>query len=90
MLPDTISPNSYFESEPAVITAMEWLKNQCGVDDSGARQIITYILTGRAILGSVPTQQTIIAERFFDEGGGMQLIIHSPFGARLIKPGGLL
>ena len=30
--------------------------------------------------GAVPTQKTIIAERFFDESGGMQLVIHAPFG----------
>ena len=44
---------------------------------------------GRAVLGAVPTQQTIIAERFFDEGGGMQLVIHAPFGARINKAWGL-
>ena len=47
------------------------------------------LLQGRAILGAVPTQKTIIAERFFDEGGGMQLIIHAPFGARINKAWGL-
>ncbi|MBA2711458.1 MAG: DEAD/DEAH box helicase [Tatlockia sp.] len=89
MLPKSISPNSYYEKEPEVVSAMEWLKNQCRVDDSGARQIINYLLTGRAILGTVPTQNTVIAERFFDEGGGMQLIIHSPFGAKINKAWGL-
>ncbi|MGA9979884.1 MAG: DEAD/DEAH box helicase, partial [Candidatus Sulfotelmatobacter sp.] len=43
----------------------------------------------RAVLGAVPTQQTVIAERFFDEGGGMQLIIHAPFGGRINKAWGL-
>ncbi len=41
------------------------------------------------MLGAVPTQQTIIAERFFDEGGGMQLVIHAPFGGRINKAWGL-
>jgi ATP-dependent helicase Lhr and Lhr-like helicase len=41
------------------------------------------------VLGAVPTQQTIIAERFFDEGGGMQLVIHAPFGGRINKAWGL-
>ena len=44
---------------------------------------------GRAVLGAVPTQTTIIAERFFDEAGGMQLIIHAPFGGRINKAWGL-
>ena len=45
--------------------------------------------TGRTVLGAVPTQRTVIAERFFDEGGGMQLVIHAPFGARINKAWGL-
>ena len=51
--------------------------------------MIQYVLEGRAVLGDVPTQTTIIAERFFDEGGGMQLIIHAPFGGRINKAWGL-
>ena len=67
----------------------EWLKQECGLDDAGAEQIIKYILTGIAVLGAVPSQELIIAERFFDEGGGMQLVIHAPFGARINKAWGL-
>ena len=77
------------ESSPEVQRAAAWLKDECGLDDSGAEQLIEYIITGRAVLGEVPTQQTIIAERFFDEGGGMQLIIHAPFGGRINKAWGL-
>jgi len=77
------------ESSPEVQTAVAWLKDECGLDDSGAEQLVEYIVTGRAVLGDVPTQQTIIAERFFDEGGGMQLIIHAPFGGRVNKAWGL-
>ncbi len=77
------------ESSPEVQNAVAWLKDECGLDDSGAEQAIEYIITGRAVLGEVPTQQTIIAERFFDEGGGMQLIIHAPFGGRINKAWGL-
>jgi ATP-dependent Lhr-like helicase len=59
------------------------------VDDAGAEQMIGYIVAGRAVLGAVPTLDTIIAERFFDEGGGMQLILHAPFGGRVNKAWGL-
>jgi ATP-dependent Lhr-like helicase len=69
--------------------AIEWVKAECGLDESGAQQLVQYILEGRAVLGDVPTQQTIIAERFFDEAGGMQLIIHAPFGGRVNKAWGL-
>ena len=77
------------ESSPEVQRAAAWLKDECGLDDSGAEQVIEYIVTGRAVLGEVPTQATIIAERFFDEGGGMQLVIHAPFGGRINKAWGL-
>lgn len=76
-------------SSPEVQRAVEWLKDECGLDDSAAEQLVEYIVTGRAVLGEVPTLNTIIAERFFDEGGGMQLIIHAPFGARVNKAWGL-
>jgi len=74
---------------PKVAAAVSWLKQECGMDDSAAEQTVEYILQGRAVLGAVPTQQTIIAERFFDEGGGMQLVIHAPFGGRINKAWGL-
>src|SRR5205085_5057517 len=57
--------------------------------DSAAEQAIEYVVGGRGVLRAVPTQKTIIAERFFDEGGGMQLIIHAPFGGRINKAWGL-
>jgi ATP-dependent Lhr-like helicase len=88
MLPHT-SPIGFSATQPDVAAAVAWLKNECGLDDSGAEQSIEYILQGRAVLGAVPTQQTVIAERFFDEGGGMQLIIHAPFGGRINKAWGL-
>jgi ATP-dependent Lhr-like helicase len=73
----------------AAPTAISWLKDQCGLDDAGAEQAVDYILAGRAMLGAVPTQNRIVAERFFDEAGGMQLIIHAPFGGRINKAWGL-
>ena len=77
------------KSLPAAQPALEWLKEECSVDDPGAEQIVEYVVAGRAVLGTVPTQQTIVAERFFDESGGMQLVIHAPFGGRINKAWGL-
>ena len=88
MLPHT-SPVGFSVTQPDVASAVSWLKSECGLDDSGAEQAIEYILQGRAVLGAVPTQTTVIAERFFDEGGGMQLVIHAPFGGRINKAWGL-
>jgi ATP-dependent Lhr-like helicase len=69
--------------------AVQWLQTECGLDQPGAEQAVAYIVDGRTVLGAVPTQTTVIAERFFDEGGGMQLVIHAPFGARINKAWGL-
>jgi ATP-dependent Lhr-like helicase len=83
------SPDSNGHADAGVAAAVNWLKLECGLDDPGAEQIVGYIVAGRALLGAVPTQTTIIAERFFDESGGMQLIIHAPFGGRINKAWGL-
>jgi ATP-dependent Lhr-like helicase len=88
MLP-TISPVGDWRSRPEVAETVSWLKQECGLDDSGAEQAIEYLLQGRVVLGEVPTQDTVIAERFFDEAGGMQLVIHAPFGGRINKAWGL-
>lgn len=68
---------------------LAWLREECGLDQRGAQQAVEYVLGGKAILGTVPTQATIVAERFFDESGGMQLVIHAPFGGRINKAWGL-
>ena len=85
----SILPEGFSPAQPAVADTLSWLKAECGLDDAGAEQIVEYILQGRAVLGAVPTQTTVIAERFFDEGGGMQLVIHAPFGGRINKAWGL-
>jgi len=65
------------------------LISACGLDQAGAEQIVAYVAATRAVLGAVPTQGTVIAERFFDESGGMQLVIHAPFGGRINRAWGL-
>jgi len=70
-------------------SAIRWLESECGLDRRAAEQATDYVEAGRRVLGAVPTQRTLIAERFFDEGGGMQLVIHAPFGSRLNRAWGL-
>ncbi len=70
-------------------SVLSWLRQECALDARGAQQVIEYVLAGKAVLGVVPTQETIVAERFFDESGGMQLVIHAPFGGRINKAWGL-
>ncbi len=64
-------------------------EHECGLDRRGAEQAVEYVLAGRAGLGVLPTSRRVVAERFFDEGGGMQLVIHAPFGARINRAWGL-
>ena len=69
--------------------AVDYLTRECSLDRMGAEQAAEYVHAGRAALGSLPTQRTVIAERFFDEAGGMQLIVHAPFGSRINRAWGL-
>jgi len=68
--------------------ALAWLA-EVGVGEPAASQIVDYLAAARAALGVLPTQQTVVLERFFDEAGGMQLIVHSPFGSRVNRAWGL-
>ena len=68
--------------------AVEWLVSETGVRRAGAEQIVSYIQETLKVLGTVPTQENIVAERFFDEAGGMQLVIHAPFGGRVNRAWG--
>jgi len=70
-------------------SALRWLQQECGLNQCGAEQVVEYMLAGKAVLGTIPTQQTIVAERFFDESGGMQLVLHTPFGGRINRAWGL-
>ena len=79
-------------SDPAIshqLSAISWIKSECALDQRGAEQAADYIAAGIGVLGTVPTQQTIVAERFFDESGGMQLVLHTPFGGRINRAWGL-
>jgi ATP-dependent Lhr-like helicase len=69
--------------------ARRWLQAECGIDHAASDTIVSYLGAGRAQLGVLPTKQRIVLERFFDESGGMQLVGHSPFGARLNRGLGL-
>ncbi len=71
------------------VSAQEMLMRDCGLDQAGAEQAVAYVRAGKKVLGTVPTDTSIVAERFFDEGGGMQLILHTPFGARINRAWGL-
>ncbi|MBM3941054.1 MAG: DEAD/DEAH box helicase, partial [SAR202 cluster bacterium] len=68
--------------------AVDWLVGE-GVDRDVASQVVSYVAEGKRVLGIVPTAEKLVAERFFDEAGGMQLVIHSPWGSRINRAWGL-
>ena len=70
-------------------TATQWLTGTVGLDEAAALQVVQYLSAGRAALGCLPSFETVVFERFFDESGGMQLVIHSPFGSRVNRAWGL-
>ncbi|MCI0356852.1 MAG: ATP-dependent DNA helicase, partial [Acidobacteria bacterium] len=69
--------------------AQLWLSAIAGVSGEAAEQLAAYLEAGYKALGVMPTQDTLVMERFFDESGGMQLVIHAPFGNRINRAWGL-
>ncbi len=71
--------------------AVQWVSGVLETDSShvAAHQLVEYLAESKRLLGTLPTQETIVAERFFDEAGGMQLVIHAPFGSRVNRAWGL-
>ena len=69
--------------------ARQWLQGGVGLDAEAALQLVQYLGAGLAALGALPTLESILIERFFDESGGMQLVIHSTYGSRVNRAWGL-
>jgi ATP-dependent Lhr-like helicase len=65
------------------------LQEEIGLSPEAAVQIAEYVADGRRVLGTVPTQQRVVLERFFDESGGMQMVLHAPFGGKINRAWGL-
>ena len=69
--------------------ACRWLMEEGGIDEAAAGQMVEYLAAARMALGVIPTERTLVIERFFDEAGGMQLVLHAPLGQRLNRALGL-
>jgi ATP-dependent helicase Lhr and Lhr-like helicase len=76
-------------SDPSGHAAHRWLTEEIGIARAAAEQLVEYLAAAAAAFGCLPTQQTIVLERFFDEAGGMQLVVHAPFGSRINRAWGL-
>ena len=82
---DTDEPASRVNLEPA----HEWLTQEVGVSRNAAEQIVEYLAGAKIVLGVMPSQDNLVLERFFDDSGSMQLVLHAPFGSRLNRAWGL-
>ncbi|MGZ8231305.1 MAG: DEAD/DEAH box helicase, partial [Burkholderiales bacterium] len=69
--------------------AIAWLRDHYDLSPSAAEQIAEYLAEGKRCLGVVPTADKLVVERFFDEAGGMQLVVHAPYGSRVNRAWGL-
>ncbi|MFN2510350.1 MAG: DEAD/DEAH box helicase [Pyrinomonadaceae bacterium] len=69
--------------------AVDWLVDEVGISRAAAEQMVDYLAAAKAALGVMPTLNNIVLERFFDDSGSMQLVLHSPFGSRLNRAWGL-
>lgn len=76
-------------SASSALNVVTWLAGETGISLAAAEQTIAYLDESRRVLGAMPTQDTLVLERFFDESGGMQLVLHAPFGSRINKAWGL-
>jgi ATP-dependent Lhr-like helicase len=79
------------ETTAAGEAAAKMLQERSGgaLPEGAAVQIAEFVESGKRTLGAVPTPRRVILERFFDESGGMQLVVHAPFGSRINKAWGL-
>jgi len=69
--------------------AVAWLRDEVGVGEPAAAQLVSYLAAAARALGTMPSRTTLVAERFFDEAGDMHLVVHAPFGSRLNRAWGL-
>jgi ATP-dependent Lhr-like helicase len=76
-------------ADPSGAGVARWLMQENGLDSSAAEQLAEYLAAAHAALGCLPAQDKIVLERFFDSVGGMQLVVHSPYGSRLNRAWGL-
>jgi ATP-dependent helicase Lhr and Lhr-like helicase len=75
--------------DPSGRAALRWQVHESAMIPAAAEQLVEYLAAGHAALGALPTKDNIVLERFFDEAGGMQLVVHSPYGSRINRAWGL-
>ena len=69
--------------------AVGWIETETSIGSLAARQLAEYLVGARTALRAMPTADTIVLERFFDEAGAMHLVVHAPLGSRVNRAWGL-
>jgi ATP-dependent Lhr-like helicase len=81
------------QAEPSTSRVVDdviaWAEKECSLSHEAAFQLVQYIKVQGEMMGVVPSQKDVVFERFFDESGGMQLVVHAPFGSRINRAWGL-
>ena len=86
---DRVEADAANADEGVRAPSIKWLVDEVGLQSAAAEQIVEYLVTTKLALGVMPTQQQIVAERFFDENGSTHVVIHAPFGSHLNRAWGL-
>src|SRR5690606_27846762 len=84
-----VAVGSRLDDDPDGANTIAWLMAEAGIQTGAAEQVVGYLADGRRTLGVIPSQETLVLERVFDQSGGMQLLLHAPFGSRINKAWGL-
>ncbi|WP_426701595.1 DEAD/DEAH box helicase [Rhodanobacter sp. Col0626] len=87
--PEPSPPAPLPRGEGSNARAIAWLREELGLDEAAAQQLTDYLARAKTALGVLPSQRTLVLERFFDESGGTQLVIHTPWGSRINRAWGL-
>jgi ATP-dependent Lhr-like helicase len=82
-------PATQTEFRSSTAGIVQWLVKETACSEYAARQVVNYLAAQIAAVGIVPSQKRVIFERFFDESGGMQMVVHAPFGSRVTQAWGL-
>src|SRR6185312_6107391 len=88
-MPEPAPPAPLPMGEGSNVRAFDWLREELGLNEAAAQQLVDYLARTKTALGVLPSQRTLVLERFFDESGGTQLVIHAPWGSRINRAWGL-
>jgi len=87
--PEPSPPTPLPRGEGSKARALAWLRDELGLPEAAAQQLVDYLAHAKAALGVLPSQHTLVLERFFDESGATQLVLHTPWGSRINRAWGL-